>query len=130
MCSFGRPRGVYTTNTANPVALQYYGNGIAMRSVLPARSAVAMGTPHPDHVYAAGLALPGDSGSRVMTADGWRSASSSPPVSTASGTHPAPSTPQPPARRATSAQGITRLGRQLARASEQLGVPLELVTAA
>ena len=41
----------------------------ALGTVLPARSAVALGTPNPDHVFADGLAVPGDSGSGVMTAD-------------------------------------------------------------
>jgi hypothetical protein len=70
MCPFGGPRGGYTADTADPVVFHYYGNGDAIGSVLPARSGVALGTPHPDHIYAAGLALPGDSGSGLMTADG------------------------------------------------------------
>jgi hypothetical protein len=130
MCHFGGPRGVYTTNTANPVALHYYGNGVAISSVLPARSAVALGTPNPDHVYAVGLALPGDSGSGVMTADGLAVG-----VLVTTGLHgygitPGPyDTPAPNQEGYFGTMGITRLGPQLARASEQLGVPLELVTA-
>jgi hypothetical protein len=130
MCSFGGPHGLYTSDTADPVMLQYYGNGVAIGSVLPARSAVALGTPHPDHVYAAGLALPGDSGSGVMTADGQAVG-----VLVTTGLHgvgfkPGPyTTPAPNEEGYFGTMGITRLGPQLARASEKLGVPLELVTA-
>ncbi len=136
MCHFGAPRGVYTTDTADAVVLQYYGNGVGIGTVAPARSAVALGTPNPDHVYAVGLALPGDSGAGVMTADGLAIG-----VLVTTGLHgvgfePGPyNTPIP--RELPHADengvdlgtmGITRLGPQLARASERLGVSLELVT--
>jgi hypothetical protein len=137
MCSFGAPRGVYTTDTAAPVVLQYYGNGDAIGSVLPARSAVALGTPNPDHVYAAGLALPGDGGTGVMTADGLAIG-----VLVSNGPHgfggfepgpfdlPVPDLPHANEKGGDfGTMGITRLGPQVARASEKLGVPLELVTA-
>ena len=39
-------------------------------SVLPARSGVALGMPDPDHVFAQALALPGDSGSGIISDDG------------------------------------------------------------
>jgi hypothetical protein len=131
MCYFGGPRGLYTANTTDPVVLHYYGNAVAIGTVLPARSGVALGTPNPDHVYAAGLALPGDSGSGVMTADGLALG-----VLVTTGLHgygfkPGPfDTPSPKKEESDDfgTMGITRLGPQLARASEQLGVPLELVT--
>jgi hypothetical protein len=129
MCYFGGPRGLYTANTANPVVLHYYGNGVGIGTVLPARSGVALGTPNPDHVYAAGLALPGDSGSGVMTADGLALG-----VLVTTGLHGVGYTtgpydaPVPNQEGYFGTMGITRLGPQLARASEQLGVPLELVT--
>ena len=75
MCYFGGPRGLYATDTAGSLVLQYYGNGDPIGAVLPARSGVALGTPNPDSM------------------------------------------------------GMTRLAPRLARASEALGVPLELVTA-
>jgi hypothetical protein len=137
MCHFGAPRGVFTTNTTAAVVLHYYGSGIAVGTVLPARSAVALGTPNPDHVFAAGLAVPGDSGSGVMTVDGLALG-----VLVSFGVHgfrydrgPLPHTPSP--RDPPDADGngvdlgtlgITRLGPQLARASQMLGVPLELFT--
>ena len=72
MCHFGAPRGISSTTQSadSAVVLHYYGNAVGAGDVAPARSAVALGTPNPDHVYAAGLALPGDSGAGVMTADG------------------------------------------------------------
>jgi hypothetical protein len=134
MCHFGAPRGVYSTDTATPVVLQYYGNAVG--NVLPARSAVALGTPNPDHLYAAGLALPGDSGSGVMTADGLAIAVVVTTGLEGYGFEPGPfNTPSP--RRLPHADekgvdsgtmGMTRLRPQLERASERLDVPLELVT--
>ena len=136
MCHFGAPRGVFTTDTKYAVVLHYFGNGVGVDSVAPARSAVALGTPDPDHVYATGLALPGDSGAGVMTADGLAIG-----VLVTTGVHgiefgpghfetPSPSDlPQADEHGVDLGTiGITRLGPQVARASEQLGVPLELVT--
>jgi hypothetical protein len=132
MCYFGGPRGVYTTDTADPVVLHYYGNAVGVRDVLPARSGVALGTPDPDHIYALGLALPGDSGSGVTTADGLAVG-----VLVTTGVHgyrinPLPSPPSGPGTENGvdfGTMGITRLGPQVARASKMLGTPLELVTA-
>jgi hypothetical protein len=128
MCYFGGPRGLYTTDTANPVVLHYYGNAVG--GVLPARSGLALGTPDRHHVHAVGLALPGDSGSGVMTADGLAVG-----VLVTTGLHGIGITigPFEPPRLYVENQqgtmGITRLGPQMARASERLGAPLELVTA-
>ncbi|MGH9038830.1 MAG: hypothetical protein ACRDZ3_01215 [Acidimicrobiia bacterium] len=130
MCHFGAPRGVSTTATADTggaVVLRYYGNAEGVGDVTPARSAVAMGTPNPDHIYAAGLALPGDSGAGVMTADGLAIG-----VLVSTGYQlPAPSEfPQANEKGVdVGTMGITTLGPQLARAAEKLGVVLELVTA-
>jgi hypothetical protein len=130
MCFFGGPHGLYATDTAGPLVLQYYGNGDTISTVLPARSGVALGTPDPNHIYATGLALPGDGGSGVMTADGLALG-----VLVTSGPHGigfSAGTQGPPAAYLENQQGtmgITRLAPQLAQASETLGVPLELVTA-
>jgi hypothetical protein len=133
MCHFGGPRGVYTTDTADtaePVVLQYYGNAVGVRDVAPARSAVALGTPNPDHVYAAGLAVPGDSGSGVITTDGLAVG-----VLVTTGIHGIRMNEEGPDLGInekgvdSGTMGITRLGPQLDRASKQLGVPLEMVTA-
>ncbi len=154
MCHFGAPRGVSTatatTDTMGPVVLRYYGNAEGLGDVAPARSAVALGTPDPDHIYAIGLALPGDSGAGVMTTDGLAIGVlvtfgyQVPGLPKPPGL-PVPFLPGlPPTAGATGAGevprandkgvdvgtiGITRLGPQLTRAEEKLGVALELVIA-
>jgi hypothetical protein len=70
MCQYGGPTGINEDISDGPKVLQYFGNGIGIGSTLPARSAVAAGFPDAQHVYALGLALPGDSGSGVITDDG------------------------------------------------------------
>lgn len=70
MCHFGGPTGVNADMPSGVVVMHHYGNGVAIGSVLPARTALAVGMPDPDHVFAEGLALPGDSGSGIITADG------------------------------------------------------------
>jgi hypothetical protein len=129
MCHFGAPRGVSpaTTDTMGAVVLHYYGNAAGVGDVAPARSAVALGTPDPDHIYAAGLALPGDSGAGVMTTDGLAIGV----LVTTGYQTPAPNEfPQANEKGVdVGTMGITRLGPQLARAAEKLGVALELVTA-
>ncbi|HYB97928.1 MAG TPA: hypothetical protein VEC57_02230 [Candidatus Limnocylindrales bacterium] len=70
MCHFGGPTGINDDRTSNPVLLHHFGNGLAIGSVLPARTHVATGMPHSDHVFADGAALPGDSGSGVISEDG------------------------------------------------------------
>ena len=128
MCHFGAPRGVSTTTeTMGAVVLRYYGNAAGVADVAPARSAVALGTPDPDHIYAAGLALPGDSGAGVMTADGLAIGV----LVTTGYQTPSPSEfPQADEKGVdVGTMGITRLGPQLTRAAKKLGVALELVTA-
>lgn len=130
MCYFGGPRGLYATDAAGPLVLQYYGNGDTIGTVLPARSGVAQGTPNPDYIYATGLALPGDGGSGVMTADGLAIG-----IVVSNGPHGVgwtaltEGTPAPYVEDHQGTIGMTRLAPQLARASQTLGVPLELVTA-
>jgi hypothetical protein len=129
MCYFGGPRGLFTTDTAGPLVLHYYGSGETIKDVLPARSGVAQGTPEPDHVYATGLAMAGDGGSPVMTADGLALGVlvTSSPHGVGFSTEPG----GPPPAYLESQQGtigMTRLAPQLARAEAMLGVPLELVT--
>jgi len=139
MCHFGTPRGVYSTTdaTAAAVFLRYYGNGAGVSDVAPARTAVALGTPNPDHVFAAGLALPGDSGAGVMTADGLAvgvlvtTGVSGLSLERDRNRIPTPSDLPEANEKGVDlgTMGITRLGPQLARASEKLGVTLELITA-
>ncbi len=139
MCHFGAPRGLYSTDTGAAVLLRYYGNGERIGDVAPARTAVALGTPDPDQIHAVGLAVPGDSGAGVMTADGLAIG-----ALVTAGFHgiaweprdpdykPYPSPKMPRADGSgvdVGTLGITRLGPQLARASEMLGASLELVVA-
>lgn len=121
MCHFGGPTGLYDGNTSDPVVLEYWGNGVAIGATVPARSAVALGISHADHVYAAGLALPGDSGSGVISSDG-RAVG----VLVTTGLHGFGISDN---GIDFGTVGITRLGPQIARAQEALGVPLQLQTA-
>jgi hypothetical protein len=72
MCHFGGPTGINNDQPglAQPVVLEWFGNGIVAGSTIPARSAIAAGMPSPDHVFAQGAATPGDSGSGVISSDG------------------------------------------------------------
>src|ERR671919_2529263 len=70
MCHFGGPNGTNADQPSSAVVLNHFGNGLGVGSVLPARSALALGTPNPDHVFAQGIAVPGDSGSGVISSDG------------------------------------------------------------
>ena len=72
MCHFGGPTAVNDDRPTltEPVTLNWFGNGIVAGTVLPARSALAAGMPSPDHVFAQGVATPGDSGSGVISSDG------------------------------------------------------------
>ena len=70
MCHFGGPTGTNADQPSSPVILNHFGNGIGVGSVLPARSALALGMPDPDHAFAEGVAVPGDSGSGVISDDG------------------------------------------------------------
>lgn len=123
MCHFGGPTGLNTDlpSLFEPVILNQFGQGLLLGSVLPGRTMLALGMPHPDHVFAAGVVLPGDSGSGVISADG-RAVG----VVVTTGLHlgtvgldglDAGST------------GITRLAPQVARASAVLGTSLTLQTA-
>lgn len=123
LCHFGGPTGINsdTPGLDDPTVLQLFGNGVAIGTVLPARSLVALGMPSPDHVFAEGVVLPGDSGSGVTSSDG-RAVG----VAVTVGVHTASI--------GTSGidagtVGITRLAPQLARASAVLGTSLTLQTA-
>jgi hypothetical protein len=72
MCHFGGPTAVNgdQPGLTQPVVLNWFGNGVGVGAVLPARSALAAGMPDQDHVFAQGIAVPGDSGSGVISSDG------------------------------------------------------------
>jgi hypothetical protein len=121
MCYFGGPTGVNEDEKGDLTVLHYYGNGIGAGSTVPARSGVAVGLPDKDHVYAAGLAVPGDSGSGVISDDG-RAVG----VLVTTGIHGFGISDN---GLDFGTMGITRLAPQVAAASALLGFPLQLVTA-
>jgi hypothetical protein len=120
MCHFGGPTGINNDRPSltQPVVLNYAGNGIAVGSLLPARSALAMGMPDPDHVFAQGVALPGDSGSGIISSDG-RAVGVVVTVGVHTGTIGVSGVD-------TGVIGITRLSPQVQRAQQVLGVTLGL----
>ncbi len=122
MCNFGGPSGINDDMTPDPVTLEYFGNGIGAGSTVPARSAVAIGLSSPDHVYALGLALPGDSGSGVISQDG-RAVG----VLVTTGVHGLAISDNGVD---FGTMGITRIHPQMIQASDRIGMPLALVTAA
>ena len=120
MCNYGGPTGINNDISDGPKVLQYFGNGVAIGTALPARSALAMGFPNADHVYAAGIALPGDSGSAVITDDGQAVG-----VLVTTGIHGLGFDENGVD---FGTMGITRIVPQMDRASEALGVKLTMVT--
>jgi len=119
MCHFGGPTAVNDDrpDITQPVVLNWYGNGIVVGTLLPARSALAAGMPDPDHVFADGAAAPGDSGSGIISSDG-RAVG----VVVTVGVHIGTSFD-------SGVIGITRLTPQVERAQQVLGVDLALQTA-
>ena len=123
MCHFGGPTGVNdeTPGLTQPVVLEWFGNGIVAGSALPARSAIAAGMPSPDHVFAQGVATPGDSGSGVISSDG-RAVGALVTVGVHTGSLGL-------AGGDAGLVGITRLTPQVARAQQLLGTSLTLQSA-
>lgn len=119
MCHFGGPTGVNSDTTPlGAVFLHHYGNGVVVGSVVPARTGLALGMPHPDHVFAQALAVPGDSGSGIISGDG-RAVG----VIVTVGIH---SSSIGTGGVDAGIVGITRLTPQVARAEDVLGVGLML----
>jgi hypothetical protein len=123
MCHFGGPTGINsdTPGIDDPTTLEIFGNGIGVGTVLPARSMLALGMPDPDHVYAQGVVVPGDSGSGVISADGRAIG-----VAVTTGIH---TSSFGTSGLDAGEVGITRLAPQLARAEAILGISLSLATA-
>jgi hypothetical protein len=123
MCHFGGPTGTNsdTPGLTSPTVLNHFGNGIGIGSVLPARSALALGMPDPDHVFAEGAVVPGDSGSGIISSDG-RAVG----VIVTTGLH---SSSIGSSGIDAGTMGITRLAPQEARAEQVLGVGMSLQTA-
>lgn len=121
MCHFGGPTGTNDDRGSATTVLQHFGNGIGVGDVLPARSALAIGMPDPDHVYAQGAVVPGDSGSGIISADG-RAVG----VIVTTGLH---SSSIGTGGVDAGTMGITRLTPQVNRAEQVLGTDLTLQTA-
>jgi len=123
MCHFGGPTAANDDRPGltEPVVLNWFGNGVGVGAVLPARSAVAAGMPSPDHVFAQGAAAPGDSGSGVISSDG-RAVG----VLVTVGVHTASVDSD---GLDAGMIGMTRLTPQVERAQQVLGVDLALQTA-
>jgi hypothetical protein len=120
MCQYGGPTGINDEVGEGARVLEYFGNGVGIGSTVPARSAVALGFPSADHVYAAGLALPGDSGSAVISDDG-RAVG----VLVTTGVH---GVGYDENGVDFGTMGITRIVPQMNQASKMLGLKLTLVT--
>ena len=121
MCHFGGPTGTNADQPSSPVLLQYFGEGVGVGTVLPARTSVALGMPDPDHVFANGVAVPGDSGSGVISSDG-RAVGVLVTVGVHVGSIGTSGVD-------AGAIGMTRIPPQEARAEQVLGVGLTLQTA-
>lgn len=117
MCYFGGPTGINDDLTTGPVLLQHYGQGVLFGQTVPGRTAVALSMDDPDQVFANGLALFGDSGGAVNSADG-RAVGTLVTV----GLHLA-GAPN------IGLIGVTRVSPQLAQAEDNLGISLQLSTA-
>ena len=118
MCHFGGPTGINSDTGASPVVLHHFGQGAAVGTLLPARSALALGMPDPDHVYAAGGVVPGDSGSGIISADG-RAVGVIVTTGLHTGTIGSGGID-------AGSMGVTRLAPQVARAGAVLGIALDL----
>ena len=118
MCWFGGPTGVNADTPSSLVLLHHFGNGVGVSSVVPARSAIAFGMPDTDHVFAQGVAVPGDSGSAVISDDG-RAVGVLVTIGIHSGSIGSGGLD-------LGVIGITRLAPQAARAEEVLGISLTL----
>jgi hypothetical protein len=123
MCHFGGPTGVNDDRPglSMPTMLNHFGNGIGVGSVLPARSALALGMPDPDHVFAEGAVVPGDSGSGIISSDG-RAVG----VIVTTGVH---SSSIGTSGVDAGTMGVTRVTPQVQRAEQVLGLNLTMQTA-
>ncbi|MGH8904746.1 MAG: hypothetical protein ACRDYA_24460 [Egibacteraceae bacterium] len=119
MCHWGGPTDINSDITGDLVTLREYGQGVGISLVAPARTLYATGMPNPDHVFADGVVLPGDSGSLVTSADG-RAVGVT--VTVGANTGPLGSLDN-------GTVGITRFQPQIDRAEQALDQDLELVTA-
>lgn len=123
MCHWGGPTGVMSIPTGaltDPASLRHYGHGTAFGATAPARTAVATDLTHPETVFMSGVAAWGDSGSPVILSSGEAVG-----VLVAIG---GMRIPQPEKPGDVGSVQVQRLPHELARAEDELGTNLELVT--
>lgn len=70
MCHFGGPTGQNDDLIQGPVVLHHYGQGVGLGLTVPGRTAVSTYMANPNHVYADGVVVFGDSGSGAISSDG------------------------------------------------------------
>lgn len=68
--SYGVPTGMNTAKSQDPARLRVYGQGTGVSEVTPGRELLAPNLNRPDHVYAHGALLFGDSGAPVLDETG------------------------------------------------------------
>lgn len=119
LCYWGGPVEMRDDAITEPTPLRYYGNGVGVSRVIPARTAVALGAPSGGPIWATGIGVPGDSGSGIITQDGAAIGLIS-SISAFAGISPEPQ---------AGTILVSRLAPQLARATSKLGISLSIQTA-
>lgn len=115
VCAFGGPTGINTETSGSPSVMRYYGSGLVLGDVIPARFALVLSMSDPDELFLTSLATPGDSGGPVIDDQG-RAVGVLVTVGLLLGS-------LDPFDLNVGTVGITRLAPQLSRANEALGRP-------
>jgi hypothetical protein len=123
MCHWGGPTGINTDLAMEPTVLRHYGQGMGISEAAPARTMVAVSLANEVEIGALGVAIPGDSGSPVISEDGRALG-----VQVTTGVIWANDLGQTEGL-APGTVGIMRLEPQLEAAEEALGIELKLLTA-
>ena len=125
VCTFGGPTGINDSQPGllEPTVLNSFGNPLGLGTGVTAKSFLALGMPNPDHLFATGLVLPGDSGGPVLDAAGQAVG-----VVVTTGLHLGDLTSLVEGLD-VGLVGISRIAPQIAQAEDALDTTLELVTA-
>lgn len=125
VCTFGGPTGINESQPGllEPTVLNSFGNPLGLGTGVTAKSFLALGMPNPDHLFATGLVLPGDSGGPVLDAAGQAVG-----VVVTTGLHLGNLTSLVEGLD-VGLVGISRIAPQIAQAEDALDTSLELVTA-